>query len=79
MITAEEEVRALVDREAAAWNARDADTLVSLFHPDTVWPWPPNSAAHDRMQWVMPLGDLIGSAGEVHGKRFLRQTELLEY
>jgi ketosteroid isomerase-like protein len=56
MITAEEEIRALVDRETAAWNARDADTLVSLFHPDTVWPWPPNSAAHDPMQWVMPLG-----------------------
>jgi len=56
MITAEEEIRALVDRETAAWNARDADTLVSLFHPDAVWPWPPNSAAHDPMHWVMPLG-----------------------
>jgi ketosteroid isomerase-like protein len=56
MITAEEEIRALVDTETAAWNARDADALVSLFHPDTVWPWPPDSAAHDPMQWVMPLG-----------------------
>ena len=56
MITAQEEIRALVDTETAAWNARDAHALVSLFHPDTVWPWPPHSAAHDPMQWVMPFG-----------------------
>jgi ketosteroid isomerase-like protein len=56
MSTAEEQIRALVDAETAAWNARDADALAALFHPDTVWPWPPNSAAHDPMHWVMPLG-----------------------
>jgi ketosteroid isomerase-like protein len=55
-MTTEEEIKALVDRETAAWNARDADALVSLFHPDTVWPWPPDPAAHDPMQWVMPMG-----------------------
>ena len=53
---AAEEIRALVDAETAAWNARDANALVSLFHPDTVWPWPPDSAAHDPMKWVMPFG-----------------------
>jgi len=56
LMTAEKQIRALVDTETAAWNARDADALVALFHPDTVWPWPPNSAAHDPMQWVMPFG-----------------------
>lgn len=56
MITAEDEIRTLVDKETAAWNARDANALVSLFHPDTVWPWPPHSAAHDPMKWVMPFG-----------------------
>jgi len=56
MIAVEEEIRALVNAETAAWNARDADALVSLFHPDTVWPWPPDSTAHDPMQWVMPFG-----------------------
>jgi ketosteroid isomerase-like protein len=56
VITPEEAIRTLVDAETAAWNARDADALVSLFHPDTVWPWPPDSAAHDPMHWVMPLG-----------------------
>jgi ketosteroid isomerase-like protein len=56
MIRAEEEIRSLVDAETAAWGARDANALVSLFHPDTVWPWPPDSAAHDPMKWVMPFG-----------------------
>jgi ketosteroid isomerase-like protein len=46
----------MVDRETAAWNAKDADSLVNLFHPDTVWPWPPNSDAHDPIDWVMPMG-----------------------
>jgi ketosteroid isomerase-like protein len=46
----------MVDAETAAWNARDAEALVSLFHPDMVWPWPPTAEAHDPMTWVMPYG-----------------------
>ncbi len=56
MSTLDQQIRALVDAETAAWNARDAQALVSLFHPDTVWPWPPDCAAHDPMQWIMPMG-----------------------
>ncbi len=51
-----DEICALVDRETSALNDLDADTLVDLFHPDTVWPWPPNAAAHNPETWVMPLG-----------------------
>jgi ketosteroid isomerase-like protein len=56
MTRAEKAIRALVDAETATWNARDPNALVSLFHPDTVWPWPPDSAAHDPMKRVMPFG-----------------------
>jgi len=56
IMTAEAAIRALVDAETAAWNRRDAEALVSLFHPDTVWAWPPDSASHDPMQWVIPFG-----------------------
>ena len=52
----EDDIRAIVDLETSAWDRLDADALVDLFHPDTVWPWPPNSAAHDPEHWVMPLG-----------------------
>ena len=56
MKSVEQKIRALVDAETSAWNARDAEALVSLFHPDIVWPWPPDSLAHDPAQWVMPFG-----------------------
>jgi ketosteroid isomerase-like protein len=81
MNEAEEQIRALVDEETAAWNALDAHALAALFHPDAVWPWPPNSKAHDPMQWVMPLGrydrerwtrswqDLFNAHELVHNRR----------
>jgi len=56
MGSAEREIMAMVDAETAAWNHRDADALVALFHPDAVWPWPPSADAHDPMEWVMPYG-----------------------
>lgn len=56
MLTVEDEIRAMVDRETNAWNDRDAPTLASLFHPDMVWPWPRDAKAHDPVDWVMPLG-----------------------
>jgi ketosteroid isomerase-like protein len=56
MASGRDEIQAMVDRETAAWDARDAEALVSLFHPDMVWPWPPDAAAHDPARWVFPLG-----------------------
>jgi uncharacterized protein (TIGR02246 family) len=44
----ENEIREMVDRETEAWNAKDADGLLELFHPDMVWPWPPDNLSHDR-------------------------------
>lgn len=55
-MTAEDEIQAMVDLETAAWNRQDADALVSLFHPDMVWPWPPDARAHDPAAWVFPQG-----------------------
>lgn len=52
----EQQIQAMVDRETAAWNARDAEALVSLFHPDMVWPWPPDAEAHDPESWIFPQG-----------------------
>jgi ketosteroid isomerase-like protein len=52
----EHEIRAMVDRETVAWDRQDADALVSLFHPDMVWPWPPDARAHDPALWVFPQG-----------------------
>jgi ketosteroid isomerase-like protein len=44
---AEAAIRGLVDRETAAWDRQDAGALVELFHPDMVWPWPPDEHGGD--------------------------------
>jgi ketosteroid isomerase-like protein len=55
-VSLEDEIQALVDRETSAWDRQDAEALVSLFHPDMVWPWPPDARAHDPASWVFPQG-----------------------
>ena len=74
MDAAEEQIRALVDAETAAWDTRDAGALAALFHPDTVWPWPPNSTAHDPIQWVMPLGRYNRQRWIRYGRSSLTRT-----
>ena len=49
-------IQSIIDLETKAWDNQDAETLVSLFHPDMVWPWPPNEHAHDPADWVFPQG-----------------------
>ena len=41
------EIVEIVNRETKAWNNQDVDLLISIFHPDMVWPWPRASQSHD--------------------------------
>jgi ketosteroid isomerase-like protein len=50
------QIEELVDRETRAWDTQDVDLLLSLFHPDMVWPWPPTPHAHDPLTWRMGMG-----------------------
>jgi ketosteroid isomerase-like protein len=52
----EEQIQEMVDRETYAWDTQDAEALISIFHPDMVWPWPPTSQDHDPVGWVFPQG-----------------------
>ena len=52
----EEIVRNLVDKETKAWNEKDAESLVSLFHRDMVWPWPKDNKSHNPVNWIMSYG-----------------------
>lgn len=56
MTSVRDQIQAMVDRETDAWNRQDAEALVSLFHPDMVWPWPPDADHHDPETWIFPLG-----------------------
>jgi len=50
------EIAEIVDRETRAWDTQDVDLLLTIFHPDMVWPWPPDTQAHDPIDWVLELG-----------------------
>lgn len=51
-----EEITEIVNRETEAWNTKNVDLLLSIFHPDMVWPWPKSSKSHDPMEWIIPWG-----------------------
>ncbi len=50
------QIEEIVDRETRAWDARDVSLLLSVFHPDMVWAWPPDAQAHDPSAWVFVMG-----------------------
>jgi hypothetical protein len=52
----EKEIVEIVNRETRAWDTKNADLLITVFHPDMVWPWPPSADAHDPLTWVLVLG-----------------------
>jgi len=56
MTAPEEEIREIVNRETKAWNTQDVELLLSVFHQDMVWLWPPANQDHDPMTWIMLLG-----------------------
>ena len=49
-------IQQLVDKETEAWSQKDVDTLLSIFHPDMVWPFPPTPNDHDPKDWIFVLG-----------------------
>ena len=49
-------IQSIIDTETEAWNNQDGETLVSIFHPDMVWPWPANADQHDPVKWIFPQG-----------------------
>jgi len=84
------EIEEIVNRETTAWNTRDAELLLTIFHPDMVWPWPPDAQAHDPMQWVLVQGrfdydrwkkgwqDLFDTHELVHNHRQIRKIVISE-
>jgi hypothetical protein len=52
----ESEIKEIVERETRAWNEQNLDQLMSIFHPDMVWPWPRTPQSHDPMDWIFEVG-----------------------
>lgn len=51
-----QQIREIIDRETRAWDTQDVKLLLTVFHPDMVWPWPPDNQSHDPMHWVLEMG-----------------------
>jgi len=50
------EIEEMVNRETRAWNTRDVELLMTIWHPDMVWPWPRTPQSHDPLDWVLECG-----------------------
>lgn len=46
----------IIERETTAWDTQNVRLLISIFHPDMVWPWPKTSKSHDPVHWELVLG-----------------------
>lgn len=77
MTCTEAEIQEMVDRETEAWNRRDAEALVSLFHPDMVWPWPADANGHDPETWIFPLGRFDRARWKRNWEDLFRDYELV--
>lgn len=79
------QIREIVDRETQAWNDKDTEKLLSIFHPDMGWPRPQTSESHNPIDWVFGMGrfdfqrwkksyiDLFESHRLVHNVREIRK------
>ena len=84
------EIEEMVTRETKAWDTQDVDLLMTLFHPDMVWPWPPTPQSHDPMEWVLEWGrfnyerwksgwqELFNTHKFVHNRREIKKIVISE-
>jgi len=82
------EIKEIVDRETLAWDTRNVELLLTVLHPDMVWPWPPDARAHDPIDWVLLLGrfnrerwrlswqTLFDTHQIIHNRRAIRRIEI---
>jgi ketosteroid isomerase-like protein len=85
MSSAEESIKEIVDRETHAWDTKDVALLLTVFHPDMVWPWPPTADHHDPADWIFWAGrydaerwrrnwqELFDTHDLVHNRRVVRK------
>ena len=52
----ESRIRELIEREMRAWETGDAELLLTVFHPDMVWPWPRSPTSYDPLDWDIGFG-----------------------
>lgn len=75
MVTAEDAIRELVDRETRAWDTQNVPLLLTVFHPDMVWAWPETYTSVDPLEWHLVLGKFDAMRWSAHfSERFRAWT-----
>jgi ketosteroid isomerase-like protein len=76
------EIEEIVNRETRGWDTQDTELLISVFHTDMVWPWPPTPQSHDPVDWVMEWGRYDYESWKrgwqelAHNRREIRKIEI---
>ena len=88
MTKEELEIIEIVNRETKAWDTQNVDQLISIFHPDMVWPWPRTPQSHNPVDWVLNMGkfnrerwykkwkELFDHYRLVHNNREIKKIEI---
>ena len=88
VVDVKKEIEEIVDRESRAWDTKDVELLLTIFHPDMVWPWPRDAKAHDPMDWVLEFGrynyerwrdnwqGLFDNFELIHNRRLVQKIEV---
>jgi ketosteroid isomerase-like protein len=71
------EIQEMVDRESRAYETYDAELMLTLFHPDMVWVWPPHSRAYDPMEWVLRMGRFDQERWRAYLQKFFDEYEIV--
>ena len=72
------EIEEIVDRETRARDTGDVDLLLTVFHPDMVWPWPGTVRPHDPERWGRGWQELFDTHELVRNEREIRKIEVSE-
>lgn len=68
-----DEIREIVNRETKAWDTKDVNLLLSIFHSDMVWFWTKSNKDFDPINWEAPLGKFdFERWKEIYSKMFVR-------
>jgi ketosteroid isomerase-like protein len=84
------EIEEIIVRETRAWDTQDVDLLMTVWHPDMVWPWPKTPQSHDPADWVLEWGrfdrsrwkkrwqELFDAHTLIHNKRTIKKIVISE-
>lgn len=82
------EIKNIIDRETKAWDTKNIELLLTIFHEEMVWPWPKTVYSLDPMNWELRMGkfntsrwasiwqDLFDNYRLVHNIRKIKKIEL---